>query len=64
MQLNCFLPGHKKIFFVPTYDELAGKFADAITNLHQVVSTPNDVDRLYDLGDEELKNLCSLLEIF
>lgn len=53
--VKLFSAGSQEDFFVPTYDELDGKFADAITNLHQVVSTPNDVDRLYDLGDEELK---------
>ncbi|WP_137596702.1 type I restriction endonuclease subunit R [Paucilactobacillus kaifaensis] len=53
--VKLFSAGSQEMFFVPSYDELSGQFADAISELHEIVPEPSNVDQLYNLGDEELQ---------
>ena len=46
--------GDKEAFFAPTYDELKGKFSDAIVVLKDIAPTVQSADQLANLGDDEL----------
>jgi len=53
--VKLFSAGSKEKFFVPSYDELAGQYADAISDLHEITPKPADVDQLFNLGDDALE---------
>ncbi|WP_304057099.1 type I restriction endonuclease subunit R [Levilactobacillus namurensis] len=53
--VELFSQGSSQAFFVPTYQELAKQYDDAIKALHEVAPTPQDVDELYSLGTDEVK---------
>jgi type I restriction enzyme R subunit len=47
--------GSTKAFFAPTYQELKDQFEAAIATLKTLTPTVQDVDQLYNQGDEALK---------
>jgi type I restriction enzyme R subunit len=53
--VRLFSAGSQEAFFVPEYEELKEQFDIAINELHQITPTAQDVDQLYNLGDDELK---------
>jgi type I restriction enzyme R subunit len=52
--VKLFSAGSQEDFFVPSYDELAGQFADAISALKKTVPTPAAVDGLFNAGTDQL----------
>ncbi|GEP20281.1 type I restriction endonuclease subunit R [Pediococcus argentinicus] len=53
--VQLFSAGSSEAFFVPSYAELLNDYKEAVSNLHEVVQKPEDVDKLFDLGDDALK---------
>lgn len=53
--VQLFSAGSSEAFFVPSYEELLHDYKEAVSNLHEVVKKPEDVDKLFDLGDDALK---------
>lgn len=53
--VKLFSQGSSSVLFVPPFEELQKQFNEATKGLHEVVATPQDVDVLYNEGDEAVK---------
>lgn len=52
--ITLFSAGDESSFYVKQYDELLGELNEHVLQLHKIVERPQDVDELYNQGDDVL----------
>lgn len=56
--ITLFSAGDESSFYVKKYDELLQEFIGNIKALHKITEQPNDVNDLYNQGNDALKKIC------